>query len=106
MKESYCVVLTTTNCEENKQALVHGILSNHLAACIQTMPIESHYMWQGKSCNDVEILLVIKTTTDCYQELESLIVKIHNYEVPQVVQLPFSEGYNPYLAWLDENTRR
>ncbi|HAS64471.1 MAG TPA: cytochrome C biogenesis protein [Vibrio sp.] len=106
MKQPYCVVLTTTNSEENKQALISAILKHQLAACIQTMPIESHYIWQDKECSDSEILLVIKTTVSCYQELENLIIKIHSYEVPQVVQLPFSDGYNPYLAWLDENTRR
>ncbi|EGU31939.1 periplasmic divalent cation tolerance protein cutA [Vibrio scophthalmi LMG 19158] len=70
------------------------------------MPIESHYVWQDEVCIDEEWLLVMKTTQRCYQALEALIVEEHDYDTPQVVKLPFTEGFNPYLAWLDENTRR
>ncbi|MDA0148489.1 divalent-cation tolerance protein CutA [Vibrio sp. LaRot3] len=102
---AYCITLTTTNSEENKQALIEQILNQQLAACIQTMPIESHYVWQGKVCNDKEWLLVIKTTQKNYQALEQVIVAHHSYEVPQVIQVPFVEGYNPYLSWLEATTR-
>mgnify|MGYP001213392994 CR=1 FL=1 len=105
MKDSYCIVLTTTNSQESKQALIAAIFNHQLAACIQTMPIEIHYVWQQQLCCDDEILLVIKTTSACYSSLEDLIVKIHNYDVPQVVKLPFTDGFNPYLAWLEQNTR-
>ncbi|WP_260260248.1 divalent-cation tolerance protein CutA [Vibrio intestinalis] len=102
---AYCIALTTTNSEENKQALIEQILNQQLAACIQTMPIESHYVWKDELCCDNEWLLVIKTTQKNYPELEKVIVANHSYEVPQVVQIPFVDGYNPYLSWLEATTR-
>ena len=106
MPDTFCIVLTTTNSISNKQALIHAVLQEQLAACIQSMPIESHYVWQDEVCIDEEWLLVMKTTQRCYRALETLIVEEHDYDTPQVVKLPFTEGFNPYLAWLDENTRR
>lgn len=106
MPDTFCIVLTTTNSKSNKQALIHAVLGEQLAACIQSMPIESHYVWQDEVCIDEEWLLVMKTTQRCYRALETLIVEEHDYDTPQVVKLPFTEGFNPYLAWLDENTRR
>ncbi|GAK86271.1 periplasmic divalent cation tolerance protein CutA [Vibrio ponticus] len=106
MNQKYCVVLTTTNNDENKNQLIKAILEKQLAACIQTMPIESHYVWHGELCCDNETLLVIKSKQSCYSELERTIIENHCYETPQVIQLPFSEGFNPYLTWLEENTRR
>lgn len=106
MPDTFCIVLTTTNSKSNKQALIHAVLREQLAACIQSMPIESHYVWQDEVCIDEEWLLVMKTTQRCYRSLETLIVEEHDYDTPQVVKLPFTEGFNPYLAWLDENTRR
>ncbi|KHA59268.1 cytochrome C biogenesis protein [Vibrio variabilis] len=105
MSGQYCIVLTTTNNEENQQSIISGLLSKGLAACIQAIPIQSHYMWKGEVCCDDESLLVIKTKKSCYAELEQVIVELHDYEVPQVVQVPFVEGFNPYLTWIEQNTR-
>ncbi|WP_083824851.1 divalent cation tolerance protein CutA [Vibrio ichthyoenteri] len=46
MQEAFCIVLTTTNSKINKQRLINTVLEKKLAACIQSMPIESHYVWQ------------------------------------------------------------
>ena len=105
MQEALCIVLTTTNDEGNKQVLIEAVLDHKLAACIQSFPIESHYLWQDKICADNEWLLVMKTTQRCYLSLETLIVELHIYDTPQIIKLPFVDGFNPYLTWLDKNTR-
>ncbi|NOI82090.1 divalent-cation tolerance protein CutA [Vibrio tubiashii] len=105
MSGQFCIVLTTTNSQENSQGIISAVLGKQLAACIQTMPIESHYVWNGSLCSDKETLLIMKTKKACYAELEQVIVSAHDYEVPQIVQVPFVEGFNPYLAWIEENTR-
>lgn len=105
MSGQYCIALTTTNNDNNKGEIIAALLSKGLAACIQTMPIESHYVWQGEVCSDNEILLIIKTKKACYAELEQVVAQLHNYDTPQIVQIPFVEGFNPYLAWIEENTR-
>lgn len=106
MDNEFCIVLTTVNNRQNGKAIIDAALSHKLAACIQTMAIESHYVWQDEVCCDDELLLIIKSRNACYQELEQLIVALHEYEVPQVVQVPFVKGYNPYLSWLESNTKR
>lgn len=106
MSGQYCITLTTTNDERNTKEIIDSVLAKKLAACIQTLPIQSHYVWEGEVCTDNETLLIMKTTKACYAELEQVIVELHNYETPQVVQIPFIEGFNPYLAWLEENTCR
>ncbi|ROV57703.1 divalent-cation tolerance protein CutA [Vibrio ponticus] len=105
MENEFCIVLTTTNSDDNKKLIIESLLGRQIAACVQTMPIESHYIWEGKVCSDNEFLLIIKSTQSCYQQVEKCIVELHNYEVPQVVKLPFVDGFNPYLSWLKENTR-
>ena len=105
MSGQFCITLTTTNNDETTQKIINSVLQKELAACIQTMPVNSHYIWEGEVCCDNETLLIIKTKKACYAELEQVIVSNHDYEVPQVVQVPFTEGFNPYLAWIEENTR-
>ena len=106
MEHEFCVVLTTTNSKMVKQRLIDIILLNKLAACIQTVPIESYYVWEGEVCNDNEILLSIKTQTKHYKKLVDLIEKHHDYDVPQIIQIPIVEGFDPYLSWIKSNTTR
>ncbi|MBF9003079.1 MULTISPECIES: divalent-cation tolerance protein CutA [Vibrio] len=103
--QDFCIVLTTTQRAENAQELIQSLLDKKLAACIQTMPIESHYVWQGEICHDNEILMVIKTQRECYVDVEQAITAQHDYDVPQIIQVPFTEGFHPYLAWIKQNTQ-
>ncbi len=105
MTEKYCVVLTTCSDPTIKQNLIDQLLKQELAACIQVMPIESHYVWEEKVCQDNEWLLVIKTMAKLYPVVEKTIVEHHDYDVPQVIQLPITDGFNPYLAWISATTQ-
>lgn len=69
-EHDYCIVLSTTANEQNRDQIIKGLLEAKLAACIQTMPIESHYVWKGEICNDTEWLLVIKTRRELYELVE------------------------------------
>lgn len=104
VKTDYCMVLSTTGNEQNRDQIIKGLLDSKLAACIQTMPIESHYVWKGEICTDTEWLLVIKTRRELYKLVEEKIEDLHDYEVAQIVQVPIVAGFNPYLEWLREST--
>ncbi len=105
MKNEFCVVLSTVGDEVNMQTIIDAALKQRLAACIQTFPISSHYVWKGEVCAEKEFLMVIKTMKRHYLELQQLIIDLHEYETPQIVQVPVVDGFHPYLAWLQESTR-
>ncbi|EEY99471.1 periplasmic divalent cation tolerance protein cutA [Vibrio sp. RC586] len=104
MNHDHCVVLTTTNNKQNAEQMIRHLLEHKLAACVQILPIESHYLWEGNYCQDNEFLLVIKTQTACYFAVEKAIEQLHCYEIPQIIQLPITQGFEPYLAWLKQTT--
>ncbi len=105
MNPPYCVVLTTTNNPKTTNRLIDAVLKQKLAACVQCIEIDSHYLWQDEVCRDKETLLVIKSTEQRYLQLQTLICELHDYDTPQVVKIPFSEGASPYLAWLKQSTQ-
>ncbi|GAL15677.1 periplasmic divalent cation tolerance protein CutA [Vibrio astriarenae] len=104
MSSEYGMVLTTVE-PGDEQVIIDNLLNQQLAGCIQVLPIDSHYVWQGKICNDKESLLVIKTRLCLYAKVEQEIQRVHPYDVPQVVLVPFVKGFNPYLTWLSEQTQ-
>ena len=105
MKEKYCLVLTTCADEENGGEIIDALLSQRLAACVQVMPIQSYYHWQGEIAHDKEQLLLIKTKTALYPRVEETILAHHAYELPEVIQVPIATGFSGYLNWLEQECR-
>jgi periplasmic divalent cation tolerance protein len=66
---------------------------------------QSLYLWENKLVKDQEVILLIKTTAFCFDELEKAIKKLHSYQIPEIIAMPIINGHQPYLNWLKENTR-
>ncbi|MCW8329437.1 divalent-cation tolerance protein CutA [Photobacterium sp. SDRW27] len=96
----YCVVMTTFANEEVGKKIIHSLIEKRLAACVQVQAIESYYHWDGKVNQDQEKLVMIKTTVALYGEVEAEILANHDYDTPEIVQLPVTAGFADYLNWI------
>jgi periplasmic divalent cation tolerance protein len=103
-EKGYCVVLTTTDSQSEADLLARLLVAEKSAACVQIMPITSVYSWQDVLHQDAEFLLLIKTRSERYSQVEASILKHHSYEVPEIILLPVDRGYQPYLQWMDVQT--
>jgi periplasmic divalent cation tolerance protein len=104
MPADYCLVLCTCPDLLTARKLAESLVADKLAACVNILPsISSVYLWQGKIESASELLLLIKTRTDIYSELEAFIAKVHPYDVPEIVALPFVAGSSLYLSWISSS---
>lgn len=101
----FCIVLTTASDPAVVKKLIDQALETRLAACVQAMPITSHYRWEGKIEHGSETLLLFKAKMQDYQLLEDMIRTHHDYQTPEILQLPISAGFGPYLNWIRDETR-
>lgn len=103
--EVYAVLCTCPDSEVARR-LAGGLLEAGLAACVNVLPeIRSIYRWQGETCDDAEVLMIIKTTQTAYPELERWLLANHPYDVPEVLALPVGLGSSSYLKWVEQETR-
>ena len=100
----YGVMLTTAPSREEAAKIAKLLIDEKLAACVQLLPIESFYVWQGKTQNEPETLLLIKTRTALFEQGMARIKDVHSYTVPEIVAMPFSAGFAGYLGWIDDVT--
>lgn len=99
------LVITTLPDAEAARTLARGIIEARVAACVsQLAPCTSTYRWQGEIETANEVPLLIKTTTDAYARLESLIRAAHPYELPEIIAVPVSGGLPAYLDWIKLET--
>jgi periplasmic divalent cation tolerance protein len=83
------VVLVTVPDAETARNLARQLVHERLAACVNIIPgITSIYRWEGAVEETGEVLLVMKTTADRYEALESAIRSRHPYDVPEILALP------------------
>lgn len=97
------VVLTTCPDDAAAARIARELVESGLAACVSRLgPVHSTYRWQGAIQDEPEVLLVIKTLTTRYSELEMRLKSLHPYEVPEIIALPVKAGFAQYLTWLQE----
>lgn len=100
MSDAIVVLLTAANGEEAAR-LADMLVGAQLAACVQILPeMESIYRWQGKIERQSEVLLIAKTVTSKFADLEREVRALHSYETPEIVALQITAGSAPYLEWL------
>lgn len=105
MKAEYGMVMTTVGDAEAGQRLAAELVAQRLAACVQMLPIQSTYHWKGAVQRDAEILLLVKTKTALYPEVEAFIRAAHSYETPEIILVPITAGSAGYLQWLGAETK-
>ncbi len=97
------VVLTTAGSDEEAQRIARALIERKLAACVNVVPgVRSIYAWQGEICDDMEFLLISKTTPARFEALAAAIRELHAYEVPEIVALPTHAVDPAYATWLGE----
>lgn len=95
------VVLTTCPDPAVAARIARELVESGLAACASRIgPVHSTYRWQGAIQDEPEVMLVIKTITARYPELEMRLKTLHPYEVPEIIALPVAAGSAEYLTWL------
>lgn len=99
------IVYCTCPDEATGASIAQALVERRLAACVSVAgPLRSIYRWQSAVESAREFLLIIKTTTNRYGELERAILALHPYELPEVLAVPVSDGLPAYLRWVEECT--
>ena len=101
----YIIVLITAQKEEDAAAIAKDIVDGKLAACANIVrDVRSIYRWKGKTEDEGEVLMVVKTRKTLFPELMKRVKELHGYSVPEIIALPIVEGSEEYLGWLKEET--
>ncbi len=95
------VVVTTVGTQEQANLLAEELVIGRLASCVNMLPVyRSVYYWQGKVCDDQELLLIIKTTRRQYRQVEKTIQELHNYDLPEILAFDVALGEKNFLNWI------
>ena len=99
------IVFVTCESMEQAETIAETIVTENLAACVNVLPrIRSCYVWEEKLNWSDEILLLMKTRRDRFDQLQARVRSLHSYSVPEIVSVNIDDGFDKYLAWIDSLT--
>ena len=87
------------------RAIAMRLVESRTAACVNIgAVVESVYRWRGAIESASEVPMVIKTVDANAQQVESIILELHPYELPEIIVLPLHGGLPAYLDWVRAET--
>ncbi len=104
-KDDLVLVLTTEGSPEKAEQLAARLLEEGLVACVSCLPIQSHYLWQGRYTRSEEVQLLLKTHPASLERLYQTVLELHSYETPEWITL-HAETRGAYGAWCLEQLAR
>lgn len=95
------LVLTTAPDPAVARRLAEGLVSGHLAACVNLLPgVTSIYGWEGVLEEASEVLMLIKTREGLVERVEAYLGAEHPYDTPECVSLAPDRVEARYRKWL------
>lgn len=92
--------------EPAAETLAEALVAEGLAACVNRLGgLRSVYRWQGEVARAQESLLLIKCAARGYPALEAAVRRLHPYELPEVVAVPWARALPAYRQWVLDETR-
>lgn len=97
------IILCNCPDEQIAEQIARQLLSAQQAACINLLPgVRSIYRWQGQIETSAEVSMLIKAPVAQFDAISQTICRLHPYTVPEIIAVPVSQGFLPYLNWVNE----
>lgn len=106
MMDDVIIVFVTAADKAQAEQLGTALVEKKLAACCNIIDaVTSIFHWQGQTCHEREVLMVLKTVTGRFDELVAEIKQRHSYETPEIIAVPVILGAADYLEWVRTETQ-
>lgn len=101
------MTLLHLTCASDKEAkkIATTLLEKKLVVCTKRYPVSSIYRWKGKIESSKEVLLIMETTEEKFNEIEKEVKKIHSYTQFVLVSTPVSKYGNGVDTWVKEGLK-
>ncbi len=97
------IVVLITSPEDQAEKIARALLDKRLCGCVNIIKaVDSLFLWQGKVDTARESLLLIKTHKSLFEQLEKEVLKLHPYDVPEIISFELNNISQPYQDWLNQ----
>ena len=97
-------VRVSVGAPDEADRIAAALVAEGLAACVQVVPgVTSVFRWEGHVERAAELLLLAKTTAECFDRLAARVTELHSYDTPEILAVPVERASDAYAAWVRES---
>ena len=93
-------ISTTVDSIKEARSIAKLLVEEKLCACVQIDQVRSIYDWNDEITEELESRLTIKTIAENYEIIESRLLEVHPYDLPEIVSVPTVFCYGPFANWI------
>ena len=102
----YVTVFVTAANKDEAEVIARTLVQERLVACANVMDgIRSYFQWEGDVQAEDEVVLLAKTRSALFSDIEDRVKELHSYDCPCIVAWPIEVGSADYLAWIEAETK-
>ena len=96
------LILTTTDTKNNAQKIAKALVQQNISPCVQILPQStSIYNWKGAIEESREYIVLIKILKEKEKLCKDIIIKMHNYQIPEIIELEGKILNDKYAYWFN-----
>lgn len=101
----FCQLWLTCTDKTEADKIAKALLDKHLVACVKQGPVASDFHWQGKVEHADEILLVMESRLDLFDQVETEVAKLHSYETFVLEAISVAKVSKAAQKWLNKELK-
>lgn len=96
--------LTCANAVEATK-IAQVLLERHLVACAKQVLVSADFIWKDEIDHNDEVLLIMDSREDLFEEVEAEVKKLHSYETFVLQAIPVLKVSDDAVVWLNESLK-
>src|SRR3989338_9254644 len=97
--------LTCAN-QAEADKIAQSLLEKRLAVCVKKTPVNSDFLWQGKIDHASEILLMMDSSEELFDQVEQEVKRLHSYDTPNLVSVLVSHSSAGIPEWMKQELKQ
>jgi periplasmic divalent cation tolerance protein len=97
--EQITILYVPCGSEDEAAMIASTLLAERLIACANIHASRSLYMWEGRLADEIEYILVGKTTEARAPAAEKRVGELHSYEIPCIFAIQADSAGSGYARW-------
>lgn len=102
-KREFCLLYVTCDNTVSASDIVNALLNQRLVACVKQMPVSANYWNEGKTEQSSEVMLIMESALDLFDQVEQTVGKLHTYKTFVLEAVLIARVSKLAAKWLNEN---
>lgn len=94
--------LLTCADKEEATKITSVLLNARACACVKQTTVQSSFHWDGEIQQSDEILLLIESSEEKFDDIEKIITELHSYDEFVLTAMPIAKTTPGVIKWLEE----